>query len=86
MATDASKGAFQLLSDFLNLMLDPSPGGASGGTGAGAFGFAPERATGLPPELATAYNAMLTKAPSKPQSFEQRWSSWGSAFGDSSFA
>jgi hypothetical protein len=32
---DADKGAFQLMSDFLNLMLDPSSGGGMG-SGAGS--------------------------------------------------
>jgi autotransporter-associated beta strand protein len=74
---DAEKGAFQLMSDFLNLMLDPSSGGGGaaggGGTGgSGALGFAPERDATLPPEIALAYNSMLTKALPKPQSFDQR--------------
>jgi outer membrane autotransporter protein len=84
-ATDAQKGAFQLMSDFLNLMLDPSSGGGTGGASAsgnsGAPGFAPEQDAALPPEIALAYNSMLTKAPPKPQSFDQRWTAWGSAFG-----
>ena len=86
---DAEKGAFQLMSDFLNLMLDPSSGGGGGagggGTGgSGALGFAPERDATLPPEIALAYNSMLTKALPKPQSFDQRWTAWGSAFGGTS--
>jgi uncharacterized protein with beta-barrel porin domain len=87
-ATDARKGAFQLMSDFLNLMLDPLSGGGGGigggGTSGGASGFAPEHDATLPPEIVKAYNAMLTKAPPKPQYFDQRWTSWGSAFGGTS--
>jgi autotransporter-associated beta strand protein len=87
-ATDAQKGAFQLMSDFLNLMLDPSSGGGTGGggggTGGGALGFAPAQDTMLPPEIALAYSALLTKALPKPQSFDQRWTAWGSAFGGTS--
>ena len=84
-ATDAEKGAFQLMSDFLNLMLDPSSS-ASGGNDGGALGFAPEQDATLPPEVASAYSAMLTKAPpasSSASGFDQRWTSWGSAFGAS---
>jgi len=80
-ATDAQKGAFQLMSDFLNLMLDPyGGGGGGGGAGSGATGFAPEQDTTLPPEIALAYNSILTKAPPK-QAFNQRWTAWGGAFG-----
>ncbi|MGB7079907.1 MAG: autotransporter domain-containing protein [Xanthobacteraceae bacterium] len=87
-AADAQNGAFQLMSDFLNLMLDPSSGGGisggGGGVSGGALGFAPEQDATLPSEVVLAYNAMLTKAPPKPQSFEQRWTAWGSAFGGTS--
>ncbi len=83
-ATDASKGAFQFMSDFLNLMLDPSTGGSAIGAGGNALGFQPEQDATLPPEIVSAYNAMLTKAPPKPQSFDQRWTAWGSAFGGTS--
>jgi uncharacterized protein with beta-barrel porin domain len=82
-ATDAQKGAFQLMSDFLNLMLDPASSGGGGGAGGGATGFAPEQDASLPPEIASAYAAMLTKAPPK-QTFDQRWTTWGSAFGGAS--
>jgi len=83
-ATDASKGAFQFMSDFLNLMLDPSTGGSAIGAGGNALGFQPEQDATLPPEIVSAYNAMLAKAPPKPQSFDQRWTAWGSAFGGAS--
>ena len=82
-ATDAEKGAFQFMSDFLNLMLDPASTGGGGGAGGGVTGFAPEQDATLPPEIASAYAAMLTKAPPK-QTFDQRWMTWGSAFGGSS--
>ena len=78
-ATGAEKSSFQLMSDFLNLMLDPTAGGGIGG-GGNALGFQPEQDPALPPEIALAYNKMLTKAPLQ-HSFGQRWSVWGSAFG-----
>ncbi|HZR90136.1 MAG TPA: autotransporter domain-containing protein [Bradyrhizobium sp.] len=86
-ATDASKGAGQLMNDFLNLMLDPTAGGGGEAKGGGAAGFAPAQDPSLPPDVALAY-AKALKA-SRPQdqlssSFDQRWSSWGSAFGGTS--
>jgi hypothetical protein len=69
------------MGDFLSLMLDPSSGQGGGGDGGAAPGFAPEQDATLPPEIALAYGKMLTKAPPKPQSFDQRWTAWGSAFG-----
>ena len=78
------KGAFQLMNDFLNLMLDPSTGGAAIAGGGNVLGFQPEQDTTLPSEIVSAYNTMLTKAPPKPQSLDQRWTTWGSAFGGTS--
>jgi outer membrane autotransporter protein len=81
-ATGAQKGAFQLMSDFLNLMLDPSGGGGGGPGNGGALGFAPVRDdAGFPSDIASAYAGVL-RSP-KPQDFERRWSAWGSAFGGS---
>ncbi len=80
-ATGAQKGAFQLMSDFLNLMLDPSSGGGGGPGNGGALGFAPARDdAGFPSDIVSAYAGVLTRSP-KPQDFERRWSAWGSAFG-----
>ncbi len=80
-ATGAERGAFQIMTQFLGLMLDPFVDGRGGGfgTGGGAIGFAPEQQNNLPPDIALAYAAILTKAP--PQTFEQRWTAWGSAYG-----
>ena len=69
------------MNDFLNLMLDPTTGGGGIGSGGNALGFQPEQDPTLPSEIALAYSQMLTKAPPKPQSFDQRWTAWGSAFG-----
>jgi hypothetical protein len=80
-ATDAGKGATQLMTDFLNLMFDMSVEGRGGGGGAGgsASGFTDEEQASLPPDVALAYGSILKKPP--PQNFDQRWSTWGSAFG-----
>jgi autotransporter-associated beta strand protein len=80
-ATGAERGAFQMMTQFLGLMLDPFVDGRGGGfgTGGGAIGFAPEQQTNLPPDIALAYASILTKAP-RP-TFDQRWTAWGSAYG-----
>ena len=66
-------------------MLDPFVDGRQGGfstAGTGAIGFAPEQAENLPPDVALAYAAILTKAPPRP-TFDQRWTAWGAAYGGS---
>ena len=85
-ATGAQKGAYQLMTDFLNLMLDPTAGGGGNVNGGGANSFAPEQDTSLPADVALAY-AKALKAPQSgvPQSFDQRWTAWGSAFGGRSW-
>jgi autotransporter-associated beta strand protein len=80
-ATDAEKGAFTLMTQFLDLLLDPFVDGRTGSLGVGASNFAPEQEASFPPDIALAYGALL-KAPPKP-AFEQRWSVWGSGFGGS---
>jgi uncharacterized protein with beta-barrel porin domain len=81
-ATGAERGAFDLMNEFLGLMLDPFVDGRGGGAGgSGALGFAPDQANSLPPDIALAY-ADLLKAP-PPQTFAQRWSTWASGFGGS---
>ncbi|HEY1982853.1 MAG TPA: hypothetical protein VGH13_22475, partial [Xanthobacteraceae bacterium] len=80
-ATDAGKGAFQMMTEFLDLMLDPSAGGGGSAGGGAAPGFAPEQEASLPPDIALAYNRALKKPPPQPAAFEQRWNAWGSAFG-----
>jgi uncharacterized protein with beta-barrel porin domain len=80
-ATGAETGAFQLMTDFLNLLSDPSSGGGGSPSGGGAPGFAPEQEASLPSDIAQAYAAMLTKTPPQQQDFDRRWSAWGSAFG-----
>jgi uncharacterized protein with beta-barrel porin domain len=85
-ATDASKGANQLMTDFMELMLDPTAGGGGRVDGGGANGFAPEQDASLPADVALAYAKALkgSQAETQPQSFDQRWTAWGSAFGGAS--
>ncbi len=80
---DAGQGAFRLMTDFLNLLLDPTAGNGGGIGGSGPQQFAPDDQPSLPPEIAEAYNHVLRRGqPQQPAaSFEQRWTAWGSAFG-----
>jgi T5SS/PEP-CTERM-associated repeat protein/autotransporter-associated beta strand protein len=84
-ATGAQKVGFQLIDQFLNLMLDPFVDGRSGVGGADhpALGFAPERET-MPPDIAHAYAAVLKgpRAPAAP-AYEPRLTVWGGAYGGS---
>jgi uncharacterized protein with beta-barrel porin domain len=84
-STGAEGGAFHLMNGFLELMLDPYVyGRGDSGSGGQPLGFAPDQADSLPPDIALAY-ASLLKAPPK-QSFQQRWTAWGSGFGGSATA
>jgi uncharacterized protein with beta-barrel porin domain len=86
-ATGAQKSAFQLMQDFLNLLLDPTADGQGGGGSGQATPFAPEQDASLPPDIALAYARALHKKPPQTalpaQDFEQRWSAWASGFGGS---
>ncbi len=74
VGTGADQSAFQLMTEFLDLLSGP-PGG--GGGGGGAMGFAPERET-LPPDVALAYASVL-KAP--PAAARSPMSVWASGYG-----
>ena len=82
------QAAFQMMNQFLLLMLNPfgeNRGGfaaAEGGLPAAATRFAPERA--VPRETALAYAAVTP--PPRPATFAERWNVWGSAYGGSSTA
>jgi len=80
-STDAEKGAFALMNQFMGLMLDPFADGRFGPSG-GPIGFAPDQQASFPPDIALAYASVLKAPP--VQSFNQRWTAWGSGFGASS--
>lgn len=82
-ATGAEHAEFELMNEFLNLMLDPYVDGRAGGGGGtgGPFGFAPDQQASFPSDVALAY-AGVFKAPPK-QTFARRWTAWASGFGGS---
>jgi autotransporter-associated beta strand protein len=83
VGADGRIAAFQMMDQFLNLMLDPFVDGRLGsgnGLGGGrAMGFAPDEQASLPPEIALAYAGVLKAPPPAP--FEQRWTTWGASYG-----
>lgn len=97
-ATDSERGAFALMNQFLGLMLDPFVSGRDCGGNSGslrdpmlggancggqqAIGLAQDQQASFPPNIALAYDSVL-KAPPK-QTFDPRWTAWGSSFGGSS--
>jgi uncharacterized protein with beta-barrel porin domain len=84
---DGQAVTFQQMTQFLSLMLDPfvfGRNGVGGGGGGGALGFAPEREANFPSDIALAYNAILkAPPPPKPATLDQRWTTWGTAYGGS---
>jgi uncharacterized protein YhjY with autotransporter beta-barrel domain len=86
VAADTPFVAFQLMDQFLNLMLDPFVYGRLGtGVDGGGFGgsptmsFAPDAQTVLPPDVALAYAGVFKTPPPAP--FQQRWTTWAASYG-----
>jgi uncharacterized protein with beta-barrel porin domain len=75
------------MTGFLSLMLDPTAGRDGTASSGGAASFAPEQDASLPADVAIAYAKVLRQQAQSqtPQSFDQRWAAWGSAFGGTSF-
>jgi outer membrane autotransporter protein len=86
-AGGAQQAGYQLMNEFLLLMLNPfdsdRAGFGGGGFGAGAGQFAPDEDRDLPPDVAAAYAAVTPyyKAPIAPA--PKRWNVWAAAFGGS---
>jgi uncharacterized protein with beta-barrel porin domain len=81
-AADSQQGAFQLMNQFLGLMVDPFANGRGGGPGGGATGFAPEQTSSLPPDIALAYASVLKAPPANAAApIDRRWNLWGQAYG-----
>lgn len=83
VATGSEIPAFQLMNEFLDLMLDPFVDGrlgSSAGFGGGpALSFAPDAESTLPPDVALAYAGVLKAPPAPP--FQQRWTAWAASYG-----
>jgi uncharacterized protein with beta-barrel porin domain len=79
-ATGAQLVAFQLMNEFLGLMLYP-PDDRRGAIGGAASAFASEQTANFPSELTNAYAAVLKAPASRPLSLERRWSAWAAGFG-----
>jgi len=83
VATGAERGAFQMTTEFLGLMLDPFVDGRLGSGGGSisgrAMGFAPDEEASLPLDIALAYAGVLKAPPAAP--FAQRWTAWGASYG-----
>ena len=81
-SVDSEFAAFQMTTEFLNLMLDPFVEGRLGagvGTVSGQeMAFAPNEVASLPPDVALAY-ASVFEAP--PPSFAPHWTAWGASYG-----
>ncbi|MBV9630392.1 MAG: autotransporter domain-containing protein [Xanthobacteraceae bacterium] len=86
-AGGAQQAGYQLMNEFLLLMLNPFDSDRAGfggaGFGAGAGQFAPDQDRDLPPDVAAAYAAATPyyKAPIAPA--PKRWNVWAAAFGGS---
>jgi uncharacterized protein with beta-barrel porin domain len=81
-ATGAQLSGFQLLSEFMALLIDPLADG-HGGLGGGPIGFAPgDRQTVYTPEVADAYAAVLKGRPAPAPAYGA-WRAWGAAYGGS---
>ncbi|HTZ01682.1 MAG TPA: autotransporter domain-containing protein [Xanthobacteraceae bacterium] len=78
--TGGENASFEMMSDFLGVMIDPTAGGRGGAPGTAGNAFAAEQSDALPPDIASAYASVLRHpAPAAP--FEQRWTAWGQGFG-----
>ncbi len=77
-ATGASTSSFQLMTDFMGLLLDPTAQGRGGGFG--PVPFAPDRAQAFPPDVAEAYASVLKAPPARAYG---RFNVWGAAYGGS---
>jgi YVTN family beta-propeller protein/autotransporter-associated beta strand protein len=82
VATGAQQPAFQLMNEFLGIMLDPFVDGRAGvgGIYGGVTRFAPDSEP-LPEDIALAYAKVLRTPVYKALPFEQRWSVWGAGYG-----
>ncbi len=84
LGTGMQLSGFQLMNQFMSLLLDPLADGH--GFGVGPLPFAPDQPqTTLTPEVAAAYASVLKApaAPSAPITVYGPWRAWGAAYGGS---
>jgi outer membrane autotransporter protein len=81
LGTGAQLSAFQLMNEFMTLLLDPLADGHGAGIGPLPFAPAGQQNT-FTPEVANAYASVL-KAPAAPITVYGPWRAWGAAFGGS---
>ncbi|HSR78162.1 MAG TPA: autotransporter-associated beta strand repeat-containing protein [Xanthobacteraceae bacterium] len=86
-AGGGQQASFQMMNEFLLLMLNPFDADRGGGFSGAGFGagsavsqFAPDKERALPPEIARAY-AAVTPPSERSIPFSARWNVWASAFG-----
>jgi outer membrane autotransporter protein len=81
--TGAEQAGFQVTNSFLRLLLDPFAETRVAGGGGSAMGFAPERSTAFPPDVALAYASVLrgSAAPTSPAVASRPWNIWASGYG-----
>ncbi|MGH6876511.1 MAG: autotransporter-associated beta strand repeat-containing protein, partial [Rhizomicrobium sp.] len=82
-ATGAQQGAFQLMDEFLGLMLDPFADPRRAHGFGGALGYAQEQPAALPPEAALAYASATHGRYRSDSSFDRPWGIWTTGFGGS---
>jgi len=78
VAVYAQRGAFNLMSEFLGVMLDPFVDGRGGSGWPGIASVAPQQAS-FPPGLGADDSAPA--AVPIPASFDQRWTAWSAGYG-----
>lgn len=81
LGTGMSQAAFQSMSLFLNLMLDPFVTGRFGGnwTNGPALAFEPDRP--LPPQATRSMASLIAASAPIADTFDRRWKVWGSGYG-----
>ena len=82
VAADAEHGAFQMMTEFLSLMLDPFVDGRlGGGNGQQAHGFRARRASLACRRTSRWPTRRSCARRRRSRHFDQRWTAWGAAYG-----
>jgi outer membrane autotransporter protein len=82
LGTGMQLSGFQLMNQFMSLLLDPLANGH--GFGVGPLPFAPDQPQAtFTPEVANAYASVLKAPPAEPITAYGPWRAWGAAYGGS---